>query len=148
MSWPFQCAKQTQPSRKYHWRGNNGKWFSWLHYEPLWYLHMFVDNVGNSAACMPFQMTLWGLKHHISHLIRAADVILWLEAASLVENSQPCEWAGVGAGSLNYIFGAPVPPGVAGGQHPGLGPHIVTRPTWPSGSMSVHFFIPWPELGI
>lgn len=81
MSWPFQCAKQTQPSRKYHWRGNNGKWFSRLHYEPSWYLHMFVDNVGNSAACVPFLTTVLGSRHHVSHLAWAVDAILWLQAS-------------------------------------------------------------------
>lgn len=73
---------------------------------------MFVDNVGNSAACVPLQMTLLGLKHHVSHLIWAADVIL--QAASLVEKPQTWEWAGVGAGYLNRVFRAPVPPGVPG----------------------------------
>lgn len=53
---------------------------------------MFVDNVGNSAACVPFLMTLLGLKHHVPHLTWAVDVILGLQAASLVE--KPQTWHG------------------------------------------------------
>lgn len=147
MSWSFQCAKQIQWSRKYHWRGNNGKWLSWLHYELSRYLHVFVDNVGNSAACMPFQMTLVGLKCHVSHLTWALNIILWWQAARLGENYRwVSRWAQVQdlAPHLWASSGASTRPS---DQQAALVPCWQTAcsaEAW----RSVHFLTPSPELGI
>lgn len=75
---------------------------------------MFVDNVGNSAACVPFLTTVLGSRHHVSHLAWAVDAILWLQASRPVGKPQTWGCAGVGAASLNHCFRVPAPPGVPG----------------------------------
>lgn len=56
MSWPFQCAKQTQPSRKYHWRETTGSEF--LGYISAAAIFTHVCGWWETLCCrVPFQMT-------------------------------------------------------------------------------------------